>query len=213
MARFTSGRTSIRDAFLAILAAQAGRGGGVLSGEGREPFQQAEIVSCQEDAMRTENCNPEERDIRRILPVVLRITLSLILWTLGSGMAINLAAEAAKEHRVTYTFAVDRDQTENLQRWVNEGHDRWCRDPKLVAVAAMRRLSEEFEEVEAASMPLELEQREQREAVYTFHSVDGLKTYRITVRRFEWLMPTAGSVHRMIWVPEKAEIVTRTVLD
>jgi len=163
--------------------------------------------------MRTENCNPEERDIRRILPVVLRITLSLILWTLGSGMAINLAAEAAKEHRVTYTFAVDRDQTENLQRWVNEGHDRWCRDPKLVAVAAMRRLSEEFEEVEAASMPLELEQREQREAVYTFHSVDGLKTYRITVRRFEWLMPTAGSVHRMIWVPGKAEIVTRTVLD
>jgi len=163
--------------------------------------------------MRTENCKPEERDIRRILPVVLRITLSLILWTLGSGMAINLAAEPAKEHRVTYTFAVDRAQTENLQRWVNEGHDAWCRDPKLVAVAAMRRLSEEFEEVQAASMPLELEQREQGEAVYTFHSLDGLKTYRITVRRFAWLLPTAGSAHWMIWVPEKAEIVTRTILD
>jgi len=163
--------------------------------------------------MRTEIAKEEERGIQRILPVVLRITVSLILWTLGSGMAINLAAEPAKEHRVTYTFAVDRAQTENLQRWVNEGHDGWCRDPKLVAVAAMRRLSEEFEDVEAASMPLELEQREQSEAVYTFHSLDGLKTYRITLRRFAWLRPAAGSLHRMIWVPEKAEIVTRAILD
>jgi hypothetical protein len=128
-------------------------------------------------------------------------------------MVLELAAEPVKEHRVVYTFAVDRAQTENLQRWVNEGHDTWCRDPRLVAVGAMRRISEAFEEVEAASMPLELESREKREAVYTFHSLDGLKTYRMTLRRFEWLMPTAGSLHRTIWVPEKVEIVTRATLD
>jgi hypothetical protein len=83
----------------------------------------------------------------------------------------------------------------------------------VVAVAAMRRLSDEFEEVEAASMPLELERKEKSEAVYTFYSLDGSKTYRITLKRFEWLMPAAGSLHRMIWVPEKAEIVTRATLD
>lgn len=176
-------------------------------------FQQAEIAGCQEDAMRTGIAEREARDVRRVLPVILRITLSLILWTLGAGMAMEAAAEPLKEHRVVYTFAVDRAQTENLQRWVNQGHDRWCRDPKLVAVMAMHRLSEEFEEVEAASMPLELERRETTEAVYTLHSLDGLKTYRITLRRHEWLMPAAGSLHRMIWVPEKAEIVTRATLD
>ena len=163
--------------------------------------------------MRKGNAEREARDIRRILPVILRITLSLIVWTLGSGMVLELAAEPVKEHRVVYPFAVDRAQTENLQRWVNEGHDTWCRDPKLVAVMAMRRMSEEFEEVEAASMPLELESREKREAVYTFHSLDGLKTYRMTLRRFEWLMPTAGSLQRTIWVPEKVEVVTRATLD
>ena len=163
--------------------------------------------------MRAAIATTEARDIRSILPVVLRVTLSLILWTLGHGMAINLMAEPLKEHRVVYTFAVERAQTENLQRWVNEGHDEWCRDAQLVAVAAMRRISEEFEEVQAASMPLELERREKTEVVYTFHSLDGLKTYRITLRKHEWLLPTAGSLHQMIWVPEKVEIITRRTLD
>ena len=163
--------------------------------------------------MWTRVVKPEVREILRILPVILRITVSLILWTLSGGMAIQLAAAPAKEHRMVYTFAVDRTQTENLQRWVNEGHDAWCRDSRLVAAAALRRVSDEFEEVQAASMPLELERREKKEAVYTFHSLDGLKTYRITVRRHDWLLATAGSRHAMIWVPEKAEIVTRATLD
>ena len=136
-------------------------------------------------------------EVRKMLPVILRVAFSLILWTLG-GAAMRLGAEPAKEHRIVYTFAVDRGQTENLQRWVNAGHDGWCRDAELVAVASMRRISEEFEEVQPASLPLEL---------------DGLKTYRITLRRYEWLLPAAGSLHRMIWVPEKVEIVTRKTLD
>jgi len=57
----------------------------------------------------------EARDIRTVLPVMLRITVSLILWTLGSGMTVKLAAEPAKEHQRVYTFAVDRAQAENLQ--------------------------------------------------------------------------------------------------
>jgi hypothetical protein len=163
--------------------------------------------------MRTGIAKQDVRDIGRMLPVILRVTLSLVLWTLGGGMVMNPAAEPAKEHRVVYTFAVDRTQTENLQRWVNDGHDGWCRDPQLVAGAAMRRISEKFEEVEAASLPLERERWEKSEAVYTFHSLDGLKTYRITLRRYDWLLRTAGSLHGMIWVPEKAEIVTRATLD
>jgi len=149
-------------------------------------------------------------DVRTMLPVILRIACSLALWTLGA-MPMKLPAEPP--HRVVYTFAVDRAQTENLQRRVNAGHDAWCRDPELVAVASMRRISDQFEEVEAASLPLELERREKTEAVYTFHSLDGQKTYRITLRRYEWLLPAAGSMHRMIWVPEKVEIVTRKTLD
>ncbi|HXY00664.1 MAG TPA: hypothetical protein VEI54_07065 [Candidatus Limnocylindrales bacterium] len=35
--------------------------------------------------------NPAVRDIRAVLPVILRITLSLILWTLGA-VPMNLAS-------------------------------------------------------------------------------------------------------------------------
>ena len=163
--------------------------------------------------MGAEMARPKARDIRRVLPVIARITVSLILWTLGSGMVLESAAESAKEHRTAYTFAVDRAQAEDLQRWVNQGHDEWCRDAQIVAAATMRRLSGEFDEMEAASMPLELERGEKKEAVYTFHSLDGRKTYRILLRRYEWLLSAAGSWEEMIWVPEKAEIVTRAAWD
>jgi len=96
---------------------------------------------------------------------------------------------------------------------VNAGHDAWCRDPQLVASATLRRIAEEPEGVEAAWLPVEPEHRERTVAIYTFHSLDGLRRYRITLRRFAWLMPTAGSLQRMIWVAEKVEIVTRATLD
>jgi hypothetical protein len=184
------------------------------SSRGKEQqFQQARILVGREDVMNTPTRNSQKPNVRTILPVILRITLSLILWTLGAGMTMKLEAEPVKEHRAVYTFAVDRAQVEDLQRWVNAGHDLWCRDPQLVAVASLRRISKEFEEFEAASLPLELEHRQRSEAVYTFHSLDGRATYRITLRRYDWLLATAGSLQGMIWVPEKAEIVKRDTLD
>jgi hypothetical protein len=147
-----------------------------------------------------------------MVPVVLRVAFSLILWTLGAA-AMELDAEPVNEHRVVYTFAVDRAQAENLQRWVNAGHDAWCRDAQSVAAASMRRIAEQFEEAEPASLPLQLEREENTAAVYTFHSLDGLSTYRITLRRYDWLLRTAGSFDRMVWVPEKAEIVAPKAWD
>ena len=144
--------------------------------------------------------------IRTILPVILRITFSLILWTLGAA-PMPLAAEP-KEHRVIYTFSVERAQIEELQRWVNSGHDAWCRDAQLVASHFLNRVLPDSE-MELASFPLELEHSHKTTAVYTFHSLDGLTAYRITLRRYRWLLPVAGSQHKMIWVPERAEIVTR----
>jgi len=170
-------------------------------------------TTAKEDAMNRWMPEPEVRNIAAVTTLVLRIMFSVMLWTLGSGMAISLGAEPAKEQRKVYTFAVDRAQAENLQRWVNQGHDTWCRDAQLVASATMRRLGEEFEEAEAASLPLEMEQSERVKAVYTFHSLNGKTTYRITVRRFEWLRESAGTLHRMIWVPESVEITTRATLD
>jgi len=154
------------------------------------------------------------RKITAILPVILRITFSLLLWTLGAA-TMNLAAAQTqpKEHRVVQTFPVDRATVENLQRWVNAGHDTWCRAPQLVAAAALRRVSPEFSDYELTSLPLELERNHKTKAVYTFHTFDGRATYRITLRRYPYLLQTAGSLRQMIWVPESAEIITRDIQD
>jgi len=149
-----------------------------------------------------------------VFPMMLRIVCSLLLWSIGaSAMDLRITPFAAKEHRVVVTFPVDRAKAEELQRWVNAGHDPWCRDSQLVAISALRRVSGESEAYESASLSAELEQNQRTKAVYTFRSLDGRTTYRITLRRHLYLLPAAGSLHRIIWIPETAEIITRAAQD
>ena len=136
-----------------------------------------------------------------------RVTLSLFLWTLGaSAMDLRVTQIEPKVHRVLINFPADRTHIEELQRWVNAGHDSWCLDPQLVAASALRRISPDFAESETASLPLELSRANKTEASYTFHSLDGHTTYTITVHRHLYLLPAAGSLHRVIWIPASAEI-------
>ena len=169
-------------------------------------FEQAQISVRQEAAMKSTN-RKSTRSRRTILPVILRITLSLILWTLGASM--SLMAADPKEHRVTYNFPVDRARIEALQRWVNSGHEDWCRDPQLVAVASLQRILSEPGNFELTSAPVESEPRRKTTAVYTIQSLDGSTTYRITLRRYQWLLPLTGSTHKIIWVPAQVEIITQ----
>jgi hypothetical protein len=163
--------------------------------------------------------NPSSRqrvrgNSKAILPVILRITFALVLWSLGAAtLNLTAAQTEVKEHRVVQNFAVDRATVENLQRWVNAGHDPWCRDPQLVAAALLRRVSSKFSDYEPASLPLELEHSKKTEAIYAFHSLDGSITYRITLRRYRYLLPAAGSLRQMIWIPESVEVITRDTLD
>lgn len=147
------------------------------------------------------------RSIRTIFPVVLRVSLSLILWTLGASM--NLIAAEPPEHRIIHKFPVERAKVEALQRWVNSGHDEWCRDAKLVAAASLQNIFGDSSGLEPASLTLDVERAEKTSAVLAFHSLDGRITYRVTLRRYDWLLPVAGSREKTIWVPERVEIITQ----
>src|SRR3974377_684209 len=96
----------------------------------------------QEDRMNGTNRNRGPRNLRTILPVLFPITRALILWTLGATSSI-CAYQAGELHECS-TFPMDRAHIEALQRWVNSGHDEWCRDPQFVASAAIRRISPEL---------------------------------------------------------------------
>lgn len=115
------------------------------------------------------NANTRQRAPRKIttmLPVILRITFSRLLWALGAA-TMNLAAAQVqpKEHRVVQRFPVSRAAVENLQRRVNAGHDIWCRDPQLVASAALRGVFPEFSDYELTAHPLELERSHKTRAI------------------------------------------------
>ena len=149
-----------------------------------------------------------------ILPVILRITFSLFLWTIGFA-SMNLADAQTRPQRVIKEYPVDRARLEHLQRWVNEGHDTWCRDPKLVASAVLNRVAPDVvnSEFELASLPTEQRKARGTKSIYTFSSLDGRTIYQVTLRRYHWLLPTAGAMERMVWTPVRIETITRPETD
>jgi hypothetical protein len=169
-------------------------------------FEQAQTAILKEDAMNGITQYRGPSNLRKILPVILRITFSLILWTLGFA-SMNLVQAQAKPQRTVKEYPADRAKLEHLQRWVNEGHDTWCRDPKLVASAALSRVAPELAsyKFELTSMPLEQKKARGTKFVYTFATLDGRTTYRITLRRYHWLLPVAGTLDQMVWAPVRLE--------
>jgi hypothetical protein len=122
-----------------------------------------------------------------------------------------VAAAAPVPHREVRTLRVDRRAIENLQRWVSDGHDGWCRDAQMVASAEMRRMAPDFSgyQFDLASLPLEKELDAADRVVFSYTSFDGRVTYRITLRRYAWLTAIAGEKRSIIWVPAETEIITK----
>jgi hypothetical protein len=146
---------------------------------------------------------------RLILPAILRGTLGVMLGLLAFA-ASGMAQERIREDRVVKMFSVHRAEAENLQRWVNAGHETWCRNPELVAAATLKQVSPEADgyEFAAVSSPVESSHPSAIRAVYTFYSLDGRTSYRITLRRYPWLLSSAHSVKKMIWIPVESEKIT-----
>jgi hypothetical protein len=152
--------------------------------------------------------------LRLILPVILRITFCLAMWTLGA-MTMTIAEAQTRGHRVVQEIPVDRACLENLQRSVDAGHDTWCRNPQFVAAMALPGSAPEFSncDFELASLTTGNEKISPIQAIYTFHSIDGHTTCRITLRRFRWQNKTTASPKDRIWVPVRSEKIIRGSLD
>jgi chloramphenicol 3-O-phosphotransferase len=184
------------------------------SNERTKEFGQAGIAVRREELMNGNVVHRAVEKSRVILPVILRITFCLLMWTLGV-MAMSIAEAQTREQRVAQKIPVDRARVENLQRWVDAGHDTWCRDPQAVAAMALRRIAPEFAnyDFELASLTTGNEKVSSTKAVYVFHSIDGHTSYRITLRRFRWQSKTASSPNELIWIPVRSEKITRESFD
>ena len=138
------------------------------------------------------------------------------------GLLTGVAAVAASSAFATGTgsagtgkpadvsLSVDRAKVETLQRWVNAGHEEWCKDARLVAIDEMKRVAPAFAggAADLEALPLDKDSEDAGRVVFVWSSPDGRATYRITVERFVWLLPIAGEVNSIVWVPTHAEVLT-----
>lgn len=157
---------------------------------------------------------PTPTSRHNLIPMVLSISFNLLLWTLGLA-TVSLAHYPPNPHRVVQEFPIDQQRVETLQRWVASGHDSWCRHANLVAAATLHRIAPEFsgQELQLASMPVESKHLGASKAVYTYHSLDGRVTYRVTLTRVAALHSSKLSQTASIWIPIRSEKITYDLTD
>jgi len=128
------------------------------------------------------------------------------------AVAAPAAMAAGADRRVDMSREVDRVKVENLQRWVSAGHEEWCKDARQVAMDELRRIAPAFagNSGDLEALPLGTESESGQRVVFAWTSSDGRATYRITVERFEWLLPIAGEADSIVWVPTHAEVIAHS---
>jgi hypothetical protein len=166
---------------------------------------------AKEPSMNAQTIITKEAPVEEIYRIFRRrLCAAMLLGSLAIAAPAIASAAPQQQQREVRVPRIDRRAIENLQRWVSNGHDTWCKDAQLVASAEMRRIAPEFAgyEYDLASLPLETRSQAATRAVFTYTSLDGRKTYRITLRRYAWLLPLAGDTRSIVWVPTRAEVIT-----
>ena len=152
------------------------------------------------------------REDKKLLKKAKAIFAGLII---TSGFCVPYAgARTAPKPRiesksVEISRTVDRGRVETLQRWVMSGHDAWCLDARAVAEDEFSRLAPDFSVDQLRVEKAVLTAGDNGSSVQTFEwtPADGRANYRVTVERFNWLLPVAGVPEAIVWVPTRAVII------
>jgi len=128
----------------------------------------------------------------------------------GAMTLVPLAAAGAvrEEDRITNDRNINRSEVENLQRWVSSGHADWCKDARLVAAEELWRLAAEYsgDGFDLNAISAEPIANGGNRVTYEWAPMDGRALYRVTVERFDWLLPIAKDSESIVWVPTSTEI-------
>ena len=118
------------------------------------------------------------------------------------------AAKPAKGCTITEIPVPTREEEDKLQRLSREPSENleYLSDAKKVAAQAIA------EQEKTSADQTESKLRTSGEAValkdYAWTSLDGLRTYSITVNRPYWLLPSTYSADTVIWVPKRMVLTT-----
>ena len=118
------------------------------------------------------------------------------------------AGNVREEDRITNERIINRREVENLQRWVSSGHAGWCKDARLVAAKELSRLAAQYsgDGFELNAISAEPIANGGNRVTFEWAPMDGRALYRVTVERFDWLLPIAKDSESIVWVPTSTEI-------
>ena len=157
------------------------------------------------------NSRNTRKEIRKIAGIVCSAGLLIVLMAAMWVAPVNAAPKSGEETRIVSYRALDRAEIENLQRWVAAGHEDWCKDARLVAAEELKRLATDFVDDATELTVLNIDENPgvnngTKKVAFEWTPLDGRATYRMTVERFEWLLPIAGNSDAVVWVPTATEI-------
>ncbi len=118
------------------------------------------------------------------------------------------AGNVREEERITHERHINQADVENLQRWVSSGHADWCKDARLVAAEELWRLAPEYsgDGFELNAISAEPVASGGNRVTFEWTPRDGRALYRVTVERFDWLLPIAKNSESIVWMPTSTEI-------
>lgn len=151
----------------------------------------------------------DEMKARRGFRSVIAIGIAgVLVGAMALGPIGAAATNSPDEGRVIDEQVIERGEVENLQRWVSAGHADWCKDPRLVAAEELKRLAVEYSgnAFELSAVADDDNSNDGDRMTFEWATVDGRVLYRVTVERFEWLLPIAKNMESMVWVPSSTEI-------
>jgi hypothetical protein len=120
----------------------------------------------------------------------------------------HAAPKLAKGCKSTEIEVPSREEEDKLQRLSREPSENlgYLTDPKQVSARSIP----EQEKIPADEVERKLVATSDGSALkdYAWTSVDGLRTYSITVNRPYWLLPSTYSADTLIWVPKRVLLTT-----
>ena len=152
----------------------------------------------------------EKRNMRSGLKRTIGIGVAGMLAGAMTLTPLAAASSVGKEERIVNERGINRAEVENLQRWVSSGHADWCKDARLVAAEELWRLAPEYsgDGLELNAISGETNAAGGNRVTFEWASMDGRAVYRVTVERFDWLLPIASDTEAIVWVPTSTEIRT-----
>jgi hypothetical protein len=103
-----------------------------------------------------------------------------------------------------HEFPIDRSKARQLQVAVNQGHQPWRLDSRAVAGSVINQLRNATGDV--YHVPFIVLSTTMKRTVLISYNGDNHISYRVTLRKFQWLLPLAINWQSMIWIPTDAAV-------